>query len=173
MFLCFPPFSLDVSGFVILTAFLLLCQCDRRRCKAVPIGSVDETVYSALAGRVRVQAETKTISFACVCVLVKSVYLSAFVCLWEAGCLYKSQGKELTKQHSPVTSHSTWILGASVRVAGLDSDWRYFGCVHFFSSLVCVNLCCAVCVIKGGSWANGLACHVYMEVCSLFQAGAG
>lgn len=132
MFLCFPPFSLDVSGFVILTAFLLLCQCDRRRCKAVPIGSVDETVYSVLAGRVRVQAETKTVSFACVCVLVKSVYLSAFVCVRETECLYKSQGKELTKQHSPVTSHSTWVLGASVCVAGLDNDCRYFGCVLFF-----------------------------------------
>lgn len=68
------PFSLDVSGFTFLTATLLLCQCDRGRCKAVPIGSVDKTVDSALAGTVRVLADSKTLSFAyvcvCVCVLV-------------------------------------------------------------------------------------------------------
>lgn len=63
------PSSLNVSGFVFLTAFLLLCQCDRRRCKAVPIGTVDKTVDAC--GRAQWQRWLQARPFplhACVCI---------------------------------------------------------------------------------------------------------
>lgn len=66
--LCFctsPPLSLDRSGFVFLTTSLLLCQCDRRRREVVPVGSVDKTVDSALAGTVRVLAESPLLLHVC------------------------------------------------------------------------------------------------------------
>lgn len=75
-------FSLDVSVFVILTAFLLLCQCDRGRCKAVPVGSVHKTVHCVLAGtEYRECAGCKEITFLCMCVFASVRCVFTCICL--------------------------------------------------------------------------------------------
>lgn len=156
------PFSLDLSGFVFLTAFLLLCQCDRGRCKAVPVGCVDKTVDSALVGTVRVLAESKTLSFECVCSL----------CVWVFVCTVLK-----LEERSPHTAFCDIPQrGYSVRVGAhcrLRHWFEVFCLCAFFVFRLCVLLCWVVCVIKSGSWANELVCHVYRKVSNLFQAVAG
>lgn len=136
------PCSLNLSGFVLLAVFLLLCQCDRRRCKTVPVGSVDKTVDSVLAGTVRVLVENKTLFFAWVCVSVRCVLcVSLSVSTVHSMHRVKSGGKGLPIQHSPCDILQ-WDCSVIVVACCRMRQWLEvfcFGAV-LFSRFVCIYI---------------------------------